>query len=128
VLDHQPVLLPQGAPGGDHVDVAHQHRATPVRLATDQAIEPSRVAPRESAATPDTGTSTGSPAASAAANVGTVPGSTPTTRASVLERGGDPGHQPASAHRDEHRVDRAVQLVEQLQRERALPGADLGWS
>src|SRR3954471_22355369 len=97
---------------------------TLVRTATAQAMAPRRVAPRESAATPDTGTSTGSPAATAAAKVGTVLGSTPTTRA-PLQRGGDPGHQPATANRHENGVHGAVELFVQLEGQRALPGADL---
>src|SRR5512144_3241482 len=63
--------------------------------ATPKAISPGRRAPRESAATPDTGTSTGWPASSAARRVGIASGSTTTTRARPSAARRDTGEETA---------------------------------
>ena len=71
----------------------------------------------------------GRPAASAAFRVGMVSGSTATTRALAFGRGGDPGHQPAAAGRDHHRVQLAAGLLQQFQRPASPgPAQTSGWS
>src|SRR5512144_621245 len=63
--------------------------------ATPKAISPGRRAPRESAATPDTGTSTGWPASSAARRGGIASGATTTTRARPSAARRDTGEETA---------------------------------
>ena len=84
---------------------------------------PIRLAPNESAATPDTPTSTGSPAASARSIAGITSGSTLTTLARPRIPRRHPGDQPAAADGDQHRVEPG-HLVVELTPHRALAGHD----
>ena len=59
-----------------------------------KAISPTRRAPRESAAIPETATSTGWPAARAACRVGMLKGSTATTRARPSAAAATPAYSP----------------------------------
>ena len=95
------------------------------RRARSNPMSPNLLAPSESAAMPETGTSTGPPAASAACRVGMTTGSTATGSRLAVGRRGNTGKEPAAPDRDDDGVDRGL-VLEDLQRKGAGAGRDLG--
>ena len=103
-LGHEPQGRPQRSLRVADGVVAHEHRvAHEGRGAGPGHRSRSRLAPSESAARPDTSTSTGEPAAMASCIAGMRCGSTLTTFTRSRYQDAVAGDQPATADGDEHR-------------------------
>ena len=91
------------------------------------AIAPMRRAPSESAAMPDTSTSTGRPAARARYSVGASSGSSASIAQRPCEPRADAGDQAAAADADERAIGHAGVGLD-LGGERAAPTTTSRWS